>query len=781
MKYLFSFFFLILFSPVRLFSDTILMFVSHEQTYYSEYIVMLKALQAAGYTVDVRSSSTDSASVYMVPSNTDIEETAGTLPNGSYSQFTTQFQNLFGSSWNASWNAMPSRIYVNGRIQDVASMSSYVGLVVVGGLGALEYRVDGSYSSQGAGDRLVSAAEIQSASEKLNSLALEALAAGKPVMAQCHGASIPVFWRIPSTSGPGEEALGFSLLKDNYATGFPEEATATTLSSLNVNHRTNDRVTVSSPHSSFNDTGNGDSKIITTRDWYPQTVAHAARTLINILETFPTKAEREATVSVLILHGGVVNTENCHYTNRANDIPCNYGGGANLPADYTDIVSLLNANSPNDDFNFTVTNVNITEGSLPFTASDQSSVLNYLNQFDAVVFYKHWSTGLTDAIQNALVSYADAGGGVLGLHHGLYHDIDGALDKEILVDELFGAESAMNTWSANLTTYNVVATDYGHFVSTYGISFAEAIETPSPWSSNALLSPANASFSYYQRFSIYDEIYNNMTFVAGQTFGRGVNQITPIFSNDQTPSSQSHTTGFVKHFDPSENGSVGKVAYYEIGERQESINIDHAFGQVVRNTIVWLSSSSTALPVEVSSFNGMRKNNTITLYWSTATEMDNYGFEIERRTEVSEWNTIGFVGGNGNSNSPKQYSFSDHPTQHSTKYFYRLKQIDRSGKYSYHHQIEVNIGEVTNYALLQNYPNPFNPVTTIQFTIPEKNKVTLQVLDVSGKEVALLLNEERESGAHFYSFDGSRLASGTYFLRLSVGSNIESRKMLLLK
>jgi hypothetical protein len=108
---------------------------------------------------------------------------------------------------------------------------------------------------------------------------------------------------------------------------------------------------------------------------------------------------------------------------------------------------------------------------------------------------------------------------------------------------------------------------------------------PVPWTTNVPIPATNHSFSYYQRFSMYDEIYNNMAFVAGQTFGRNV-----IFSNDYSVASQCHTAGFVKLFDASANGTIGKVAYYEAGERRESININHLYGQVIRNTLVWLAS-----------------------------------------------------------------------------------------------------------------------------------------------------------------------------------------------
>ena len=91
--------------------------------------------------------------------------------------------------------------------------------------------------------------------------------------------------------------------------------------------------------------------------------------------------------------------------------------------------------------------------------------------------------------------------------------------------------------------------------------------------------------------------------------------------------------------------------------------------------------------------------------------MNNYGFEVERNSSTS-WQKIGFVRGNGNSNSPKEYSYVDKDPIGVRKFQYRLKQIDDDGKYEYSKIVEVEV--ITNeYVLYQNYPNPFNPVTTV--------------------------------------------------------------------
>lgn len=595
MRYLSFLFCSIFLSKSVLSQEKVLLFVSHEETYYSEYIVALKAFEAAGYEVDVRSSTSQAASTYMIPASTTIEETANTLPGSSYADFTTQFQASFGSNWEANFNIIPSQITTNGSIHDVQNMDEYAAFVLAGGTGILAYRVDGSYQSQGTGNRLISAQVVQSTAEKLNALALDALSKGKVVLAQCHGASLPVFWRIPNTNGTGAESLGISLLKNERAAGYPQTQTGTDYTTLNVDYSESARVHIASPNPQFTAYENAKSRLITSRDWYPQTVSYACRSVLNILESYPTQNELVQDLSILVLHGGAIDPNNCHYTNRANDIPCNYGAGTNLPADYTDLVAVLNANSTQDSYTFSVTDLNITSTNLPFNPSNEASISSYLSQFDGIVFYKHWSTGLTTELQQAIVNFVDNGGGILGLHHGLYNDIDGSLNKNILINELFGVSSEMNTWSANLTDFQLFNTNYGHFVTSYQIQYQNPDFSPNQWSSNALLNGSNASFSTYHQFSIYDEIYNNLLFKDNQSFGRNVNQILPLFSNNLNPSAQVHASGFVKEFNENADDKIGKLAYFIVGERKESISMNHTFGQVIRNAVCWTAQKAEEL------------------------------------------------------------------------------------------------------------------------------------------------------------------------------------------
>jgi len=204
--------------------------------------------------------------------------------------------------------------------------------------------------------------------------------------------------------------------------------------------------------------------------------------------------------------------------------------------------------------------------------------------------------------------------------------------------------------------------------------------------------------------------------------------------------------------------------------------------------------------VELTSFTASVVGNDVNLNWSTATELNNYGFNVEKR-QTSDmkrdkiWNQIGFVAGHGTTTEQQQYSFIDESVS-SGKYQYRLKQIDYDGTLEYSDIVEVEVGLPNEFRLEQNYPNPFNPSTIIQYAIDSKKFVSLKVYDVLGNEVTTLANEEKPAGNYEVEFsarggsayggDARNLSSGIYFYQLRVSSPlgqafIQTRKMVYLK
>jgi len=206
-----------------------------------------------------------------------------------------------------------------------------------------------------------------------------------------------------------------------------------------------------------------------------------------------------------------------------------------------------------------------------------------------------------------------------------------------------------------------------------------------------------------------------------------------------------------------------------------------------------LGDGNNPLPVELSSFSAKATKNIVTLNWETKTEVDNYGFEIERtplippfgkggRPEEGGWEKIGFVAGSGNSNAPKSYSFKDNKSP-AGKLLYRLKQIDNDGTFSFSEEIEVEVALPTEFRLEQNYPNPFNPTTKIEYQLPVNSLVKLELYSITGEKVSTLVNNELEAGYYTLTLNANelRLASGVYFYRLICNDYTSIKKILLLK
>ena len=198
------------------------------------------------------------------------------------------------------------------------------------------------------------------------------------------------------------------------------------------------------------------------------------------------------------------------------------------------------------------------------------------------------------------------------------------------------------------------------------------------------------------------------------------------------------------------------------------------------------ATTAAVAPVELVSFTASAEYNAINLNWKTATEQNNSGFDIERGSIKNSsgeiiFDRIGFVKGSGNSNSYKEYSFSDKPVV-SGKYYYRLKQVDINGEFKMSDNVEVNFQPVVKgYYLDQNFPNPFNPSTVISYTVPASSNVKISIFNTLGQIVRVLENERKEAGSYQLTFDAGNLNSGTYFYKIEAGEFSQTRKMCLIK
>ncbi|NWG29574.1 MAG: T9SS type A sorting domain-containing protein [Ignavibacteriaceae bacterium] len=188
------------------------------------------------------------------------------------------------------------------------------------------------------------------------------------------------------------------------------------------------------------------------------------------------------------------------------------------------------------------------------------------------------------------------------------------------------------------------------------------------------------------------------------------------------------------------------------------------------------------LPVELSAFNAKYdEKGKVDLNWVTKTEVSNYGFYVERRINEDEWTSIAFIEGHGNSNSPKQYSYTDNDLfAGGSKFQYRLKQVDTDGQFEYSDVVEVEIVP-TKFELSQNYPNPFNPSTTIRFSLPKETSLKINIYNMLGELVETLAEGTYEAGYHKATLNASSLPSGAYVYRIESSEFTQVRKMVLIK
>lgn len=288
-------------------------------------------------------------------------------------------------------------------------------------------------------------------------------------------------------------------------------------------------------------------------------------------------------------------------------------------------------------------------------------------------------------------------------------------------------------------------------------------------SSHFNLGIAKSSVASLSWLSTDLNVYTTYLIVVSYSFIDGTNNdivklwVNPTLSGSEPEANLSISSG-------ADASDIGAIQFRQ-REFSGDLEIDG-----IRVATSW---SEGPLPVELTSFTVQWKKDIILLNWSTATEINNFGFGVERKAESSDWETIGFVKGSGNCNSPKHYSFCD-LTPRAGKILYRLKQIDNNGSYKFYYANEIEVN-VDGYELKQNYPNPFNPLTHISYSLPVKSNVKLAVYDLLGREITVLVNSQMEAGIYNVEFDGGKLSSGIYYYALITNGFLQAKKLVLLK
>lgn len=232
----------------------------------------------------------------------------------------------------------------------------------------------------------------------------------------------------------------------------------------------------------------------------------------------------------------------------------------------------------------------------------------------------------------------------------------------------------------------------------------------------------------------------------------------------------------------------GTIESYTV--RGLSKNTTYYFGIVAeddagnRSPLIYIFTATT-VPIELLSLTASVEGNTVILHWSTLTETNNFGFEIERQGEEPSWRKVGFVPGAGTTTEPHDYTFLDHDVPPG-RYLYRLNQIDTNGSFSYSEPIAITVNAPGTFTLGQNYPNPFNLKTRIPYQVPRRSRVVIKIYNIVGQVIKTLVDDQKGAGYFTAPWDGRdekgrEVTSGVYFYQMKAGDFCHMRKMILLQ
>jgi hypothetical protein len=255
----------------------------------------------------------------------------------------------------------------------------------------------------------------------------------------------------------------------------------------------------------------------------------------------------------------------------------------------------------------------------------------------------------------------------------------------------------------------------------------------------------------------------------------------------------SFSSGTEARFDADAFGGIEDPSEIQVYSRPSSggstfaalpTRYDESNGEIVADITDFsefvLASNTNPLPVELARFTAASSGEAVTLRWSTTSEENNAGFDVERSTDGETFTTIGFEPGVGTTEEAQSYRFVDREAPFATTLFYRLRQVDTDGTFEYSPVVEVEVTP-SAVALLPVAPNPVSASARLRYELPEATAVRLQVFDLLGRRVATLVDGEKPAGRHEVSWRSAGLASGTYFVRLQAGSTAQTQMLRLVR
>jgi hypothetical protein len=264
----------------------------------------------------------------------------------------------------------------------------------------------------------------------------------------------------------------------------------------------------------------------------------------------------------------------------------------------------------------------------------------------------------------------------------------------------------------------------------------------------------------------------------------GLNATLVFKYDDRTAELNSLTESTLQLFKSTDAGSTWTLGAGTLDATANTITLNG-----ITDFSMWTAGSSTSpLPVELTSLTASVSGRDIALAWKTATEVNVSKFVVERSLN-GKWSTAGDVAAFGNSSSPRNYSFVDKNLAVG-KYTYRLKMVDNDGTYEYSTiMATAEVSVPTEFSVAQNYPNPFNPGTMVSFELPNDAQVVVELYAVTGSKIATVSNSHLNAGynSFYLSMSKYNLPSGAYFYKVTASESgtgktySQIRKMVYMK
>jgi hypothetical protein len=376
------------------------------------------------------------------------------------------------------------------------------------------------------------------------------------------------------------------------------------------------------------------------------------------------------------------------------------------------------------------------------------------------------NTVFTTAEKKALINFVANGGGLFMIsdHTGSDRNNDG-WDSPMIWNDLFTNNGIVsNPFGLSVDLTNISQTSTNVLTGDSIIAGPAGTVTGMQWSNGATITVNNTANPTAKNVVWTTGTAHGLTngMVARAFYGKG----RVVLVSDSSPADDG-------------SGASGNTLYVGWAYTGTGVNGSHAYLHL--NGSIWLANI-TALPIELTSFTSSVTGNNVNLKWNTATEVNSYIFEIEKKDagQIAGWEKIGTIKAAGNSSAPKNYSYSDNNIL-TGKFNYRLKMVDVDGSYHYSNVVNTDVGSPAKFELGNAYPNPWNPTTTIRYSVPVSSPVTIKVFDAIGREVSTLVDEVKPAGSYQITMNDKGLSSGMYFYRMTAGNFSETKKLILIK